>query len=172
MPLSPQARMGIIAVGIIGSLFLSVGCLVGVLVWKGQDRGTGPGEGEKGAEKGKRLADRPISQGSDKDDESYIMGHRWWKKPPTKAKLDEIVRFIIETNAGSSAWVDDEGRCLRTSHYFGEGYGKTWIKPEELKNRRYFRDEASGAKRPDRKSALITIRVVLDAAEFKEGPGR
>jgi len=162
-------QRNLIAFAIIGGFLLSVGALVALLVWK-----SGQGGPTSTQIDDKRLADRPISEGNKDDDVAYIIGHRWWKKPPAREKLDDLVKFVIETHAGNSIWIDDEGNCVRTDPEASINYGgqRTWLTPEAMKDRRCMRWTAAGTKRPERAEVIKKLRSELDEHEFKDGPGR
>src|SRR5262249_30933677 len=98
MPLSPQARTGLIAIILVGGLFVAVIGLISI-VYLWHVRPNGPTASIE--PKPERLADRPVSTGDEKDDAAYVLGHRWWKKPPSRERLEQLVKFVIETNASA-----------------------------------------------------------------------
>lgn len=177
--MSPQARMGLFAGGIVGFLILCSACLVGGYWYthrgelESDSSSAGVREPEKLSGSGKRLADRPVSKGEAKDDLSYILGHRWWKKPPTREQLEEIIRAAIETNRGPAIFIDDSGNYVITSKRrdisFLESVPAT---PKEMEGRRHFSIELNSPVRPTRADILGEIRSALRVGEYADGPGR
>lgn len=186
MPLTPQARTGLLAVAIVGGGTLLLGCVIGVVLLSGGSKDTRPGtqadgraDSGKGTGKGdgnKGLADRPVSTGNEKDDESYILGHRWWKKPPTRKQLDEMVKLIVEQNKSTGntencVAINQAGDFVK-SHVLVQGsyhyYGPEAHKLGE-KRINYI---CSDTTRPTRESVLRWMCREIDSREYKDGPGR
>src|SRR5262249_61445199 len=99
MPLTPQARTGLIAIILVGGLFVAVLGLISI-VYLWHVRPNGPTASIE--PKPERLADRPVSTGDEKDDASYILGHRWWRKPPTRDRLEQLVQVVVGGRAGAT----------------------------------------------------------------------
>jgi hypothetical protein len=172
LPLSPQARTGLFAVGVVAGAFLLCGGGVLAVALIGRDGTTGAGRTDGGRADGgkaegeapgkaKGLADRPVSEGRKDDDESYVMGHRWWARPLGRADLDRIVRAAVETSAREDLFVERDG-TTRTELVLAEY-------PELAKTIKLFRPRG---KRPDRADVVRSLRAALDRVEFRDGPGR
>jgi hypothetical protein len=172
--LSPTAKSGLLAAALVGGAFLLLA--VAFAAFLAADRASGqpvarpdPGSAREIAA-GEGLADRPVSEGSERDDESYILGHRWWGKRPTRADLDRIVRLVIETNRGSAVLIDRTARTGRSSRYHDVA-GWLAVEPQDLGTPRLV-IECTSATRPDRRAVLSRVRAELDRAEYRDGPGR
>ena len=187
MPMSDQARTGLIAGAVVAGLFLCAGAGGGFLMWNwGQaerdrdaaeaERGRQVGLGdEEAARRGKRLADRPISEGNNQDDEAYVLGHRWWKSKPTRADLDRLVRLVIETPSSSRVYVAQDFDMGAVPNYLPSVPESFAVKKKSgvgVDIKPHFTIEAPGDKRPARQDVLRILRGQLDRAEYRDSPGR
>jgi hypothetical protein len=101
-----------------------------------------------------------------KDPEGYARNHKWWAKPRTSKELDELITFIIETNAGRNVWFNDHGEKVRTP---GFGSLQEYDRPKWMDGNRRACVEVAGPKRWDRQTALAELIKELDRAEFQQG---
>lgn len=173
MPLTSQARMGLLAFGIVGGGALILAIIVGIVVASGSSKDMRPSSQTNGNEDGKkiredkgtgkRLADKPLSSGNKDDDEAYILGHRWWKSPPTRSKLADLVAYLIETDKGYAVYIGEAGEFCR-NHSGIDCNAK-------IGKRRIYYD-VEGVKRLTRAEVLQSLRERLDTQEFKDGAGR
>lgn len=164
MPLSSTARSGIIAGAFVGFAFLGLLCGLGGYVYSQRGRGT---EAANAASvKGKGL-----STGDPKDLPAYILGHRWWSKPPTRERLDEVVRQAMELNRGSAFAFGRNGEVARSDTRVDIDKW-TDFRPAHVLAGPHFIIECKWATRPDREKVLREIKVALDVQEYDDGPGR
>jgi hypothetical protein len=161
--LSPSQRAGVLAAVIALGLFLSGGAVVAMLAGKSE------GQGGPNPPAGKPLADRPVSEGHKGDDVGYILGHRWWSKPPDRAGLDRIISLVIESNRGTAVLIDRTGQTGTSSQY-DDRVGWMFVKPSVGRPRMVIQSE--WATRPDREKVVRALREELDKAEYRDGPGR
>jgi hypothetical protein len=177
MPLSQNARVGLVVGGVAAALFVVCAGGVVALVVAQRDKGTGTTAAGKGGE-GKPLAERPVSEGNPGDDESYILGHRWWKRKPTKDDLERIVRFVTDTPSGRVVCVSNELDLSATidaaapgeNFVVGKLSEKEWGTKWRLKP--YFSIDMPKSKRPQRGDVLRVLRSELDRVEYRDGPSR
>jgi hypothetical protein len=147
--MTTRQRTGLLAFGIVGGLFLGAAAVVAVVANVSGDKGTW-----------RDLVDRPMSSGSTDDDESYIRGHRWWKKQISKSQLDRIAETIISTDHGRTVLVTDSGLAEPWDLPIDQ-------MPPRLKgaSRRLYIACEWGA-RPTRKQVIQAIRQELDREEY------
>jgi hypothetical protein len=108
-----------------------------------------------------------------------VADHRWWMRVPTNAEIEEIVQFMIQTNADYWIFVDCDLKMemvrndLHTSSLV-DSVGVSYIIPKQLNQFRCLRWLISSrqAKRWDRTDALHALLTQLDSRELKDGPGR
>lgn len=157
--MSPQARTGLVAFGIVGGVFLAVGLAAGVLVVANRPGVTSPGE------------ERPAPPDPKTDPEGYVRNHRWWAKPLTPKQLDKLLAYIVATNDGYSVWYDQNGNTLRLPS--GDSR-EAWPSdlPAWMESKRKWTVGVTGGRRWDRPRALNELVSSLDLAEFNKGAGR
>jgi hypothetical protein len=118
------------------------------------------------------VAGKPLSAGDPKDDESYILGHRWWKIPPTKARLAEIARVMVEADKGDKVEVDQKAQ-LRSLKVKDKDFGEPKAGRIGFEFQlRILTVPCDREKRPDRATTMRELRDELDRAEYRDGPGR
>lgn len=95
-----------------------------------------------------------------------IITHKWWPKSPTRAKTEEMVKFVSETESGQCAWIDDHFHMARAAD--GDPA------PPGIGSRRIdaFIDPKTVFKHMPRSDAIIWIKVCIDSAMKKDGPAR
>jgi hypothetical protein len=103
-------------------------------------------------------------------DAQKILGHKWWKQPPTREQLDQIVSMIVATNKGAAIFIDDVCH-IGKSTYHDRDFGWMFIQPGDLAERR-LRIVCRGIVRPDRGSVLRDLAAELDSCEYRDGAGR
>jgi hypothetical protein len=117
-PLSPHQRTDLLAGGITASLALSFAALLVGYWWSHRPQSTASLEAvDLQTPSAQPLANSPLSNGRTSDDVSYILGHRWWRKAPSRARLHQIVTFVIEQNRGGAVIVDDIVRLGTAEEY-------------------------------------------------------
>ncbi len=154
--MSTRTRTGLLAVGIVAVAFLCVGGSVGGLIWAKRDRGT-----EASTARGHQKA----------DDEPPILAHKWWKSPPSKTRLDEIVKHITEKNRNVAVVLIDRQGKLGEASLYQNGAGWIDAKPEGFPDK-CLAIKCDWAARPSREDVLAAIRTQLDVAEYRDGKGR
>jgi predicted Zn finger-like uncharacterized protein len=190
-----KARTGLLAFGFAGAIFAVIAVVVGIVVtakresggpaerssasasaqqpdWDGsggtalQPKRDPPGAGEKSQAKTDLTG--PVSKGPKDDDGAYVVGHRWWKTPPTRDKLQELIDYVISTPGESSVIIGDTGKTMRLTPFERSQYSP----PELFIGGRWFKIDCDWAKRPNRDAVLKAMRSELDRVEYKQGPGR
>ncbi len=152
-PVSPRARMGLYAALITVGAFTVVGLLVAVLA---------------GGRKPSTSVDTPstgYTSAKQADDWSYVRGHKWWTKAPSKEALELLVQFVIETNSGDRVYVSAKCEYFRYSEKL-----KQIMDMDEWESLRKYHPlviQCDWGKRPSAKQVLDDIRSDLDSLEYK-----
>ena len=137
---------------------LVAGLLVGGGVWRLANtvRGSaGPGLPPDMSREGAREAMR---------DEAAVIAHRFWRKPITADRLDELLAAIGGHDPrGGDLFVDRQGGWEQVPT---GGTPRRLTRPYEAL--RY----GSGRDHPDRRRATAILRETLDRAEHEFGAGR
>lgn len=164
--MKPETKMGLIAVAAVVGVFVLVGGGIAVLVSGGATKTTAGKEAGKTSTAEKNRLAGPVSTGSKDDPVAYICGHRWWKKPPTKKQLDELVAQLISMNQGDLTFVTRLGVSERPKipAYAVRQYPTLIYENLVI--------DASWTKRPTAEIVLNEIISELDQKEYRYGPGR
>jgi hypothetical protein len=156
--MTTEKRIGLIVFAAVGGVFLLVAGVVAIIAARDGAGGSGK-RYENATTSG--LADRPMSTGSPKDDVDYIAGHRWWRTPPTRKRVDEMVAAFVEWPKGKSIGIDGNANLFNPLKQSGP-----------IESGRCFSMQYDGDVRPTREQVLKLIRRELDEAEYRSGPGR
>lgn len=159
-----ETRLGLIAIGLVLGLFLCIGGVIALVVG-GKGATTNNPKAEIGKGTVQDLAG-PVSTGSKDDPVAYILGHRWWKKPPSKKRLDDLVAMIIAMDPSKAAEIDRDAIFEPCRHpavimkqYADGSYENLFIR-------------SIWNTRPDRNQVLSFLQSELDRREYLYGPGR
>lgn len=173
MALSSQARMGLLAVAIVGGGTLLLGCVIGIVALSsGDKKGSGKGEGNKsegqwtGRPKQAKsdILNVPSLSSSEKEDVEKIISHRWWRFRPSKEQLAQLIQFIGETNGtGKGVLIDDSGFYCRSVGTSREGT-KNIPLPEDaaILGKRHFVYGLTTFAKEARDKVLLTLLSYLD----------
>lgn len=146
-------KLGLVAIAIVIGLFAAIGGVVAIAAKVGGHTTS--------------LADRPLSSGDEKDDESYVRGHRFWRKELSAAKLDELVKLVVATEKDAVVYIDLNGRHEVVAPIY-KGIGPHANKLDKA----YFAVRCVWDKRPTREQVVRSMRSGLDDAEYRHGAGR
>ena len=122
-------------------------------------------------EESKRELEK-VQREQEADDFDKVLKHKWWKKPPTKERLNEIVELIKSTNTGSTVFFDDDANTGVIETYKSVFHNPHVTLPPKGVGQRHGYYSASGTKRPDKASVLTSLLSELDRVEYRDGPGR
>lgn len=98
----------------------------------------------------------------------------WWSKRLAEDQVTAIAKQIASTNSGNVIWIDDTGACgvIPLRRYSGIDRSM-WVHAADVNiGKRRFPVVVNGAKRPTIDDAMSDLLSAVEAAEFRDGPGR
>lgn len=125
------------------------------------------------------IAVRPTAQVKSRAEKTAsptekVANCEWWSKKLAEDQVVAIAKLIASTNSGNVLWIDDTGAfgVIPLRRYSGIDRSM-WVHAADVNiGKRRFPVIVNGAKRPTTDEAMSTLLSAVEAAEFRDGPGR
>lgn len=111
-------------------------------------------------------------QGLQPSTEQAILSHPWWTKPPSKAKLGEIVSRMTQLRFSESIEVDDEANILDASPEVQQEFNKLLTKSIEAGKEQTEEIAAWNRKRGKHGRKTVSITLLNESQRLTPGQAR